>query len=153
MPGKHIDTRKERHMTSHSRTSLECLLRIVIIVTLILWIAAPILAQSTVATGNIQGTLTDPSGAVVAGAKITITNTDTGQALHVSTSSAGTYNSGALVPGNYSVRAEAAGFKTVEEAIVVKVGVVSGINLSLSVGAASTVVTVAAQAVSVNTEQ
>ena len=140
-------------MTSHSRSSLECLLRIVIIVTLILGIAAPILAQSTVATGNIQGTLTDPSGAVVAGAKITITNTDTGQALHVSTSSAGTYNSGALVPGNYSVRAEAAGFKTVEEAVVVKVGVVSGINLSLSVGAASTVVTVAEQAVSVNTEQ
>ncbi|MGB7752555.1 MAG: carboxypeptidase regulatory-like domain-containing protein, partial [Candidatus Acidiferrales bacterium] len=110
-------------------------------------------AQSTVATGNIQGALTDPSGAVVAGAKITITNKDTGQVLRVTTSSAGTYNSGALVPGDYSVRAEATGFKTVEEGVVVKVGVVSGVNLSLEVGAANTVVTVAEQSVAVNTEQ
>jgi Carboxypeptidase regulatory-like domain len=112
-----------------------------------------VLAQSTVATGSIQGSLTDPSGAVVQGAKITIINKDTGQALSVSSSSAGTYNSGALVPGNYSVRAQASGFKTVEEGVVVKVGVVSGINFSLQVGATNTVVEVAEQTVAVNTEQ
>jgi Carboxypeptidase regulatory-like domain len=111
------------------------------------------LAQSTVATGSIQGSLTDPSGAVVQGAKITIINKDTGQALSVSSSSAGTCNSGALVPGNYSVRAQASGFKTVEEGVVVKVGVVSGINFSLQVGATNTVVEVAEQTVAVNTEQ
>src|SRR5271170_3259287 len=140
-------------MISHRRTPLARLIPIFIAAALVLWIASPLLAQSTTATGSIQGTLTDPSGGVVAGAKITITNKDTGQALHVATSSAGTYNSGALVPGDYSVRAEATGFKTTEEGVVVKVGVVSGINLSLQVGAASTVVTVAEQAVAVNTEQ
>jgi len=140
-------------MTSYRRRFLDGLIPVVIIVASVLWIAVPLLAQSTTATGSIQGTLTDPSGAVVSGAKITITNKDTGQALHVTTSSAGTYNSGALVPGDYSVRAEAAGFKTTEEGVVVKVGVVSGVNLSLQVGAASTVVTVAEQTVTVNTEQ
>jgi hypothetical protein len=140
-------------MKSYSRSHLASLIPVFIIAVFVLWIAAPILAQSTVATGNIQGTLTDPSGAVVAGAKITITNKDTAQALRVTTSSAGTYNSGALVPGEYIVRAEAAGFKTVEEGVVVKVGVVSSVNLSLQVGAANTVVTVAEQSVTVNTEQ
>jgi hypothetical protein len=140
-------------MTSYSRNHSARLIPIVIIATFILWISAPLFAQSTVATGNIQGTLTDPSGAVVASAKITITNKDTGQTLHVTSSSAGTYNSGALVPGEYSVRAEASGFKTTEEGVVVKVGVVSGVNLSLQVGTANTVVTVAEQAVTVNTEQ
>jgi Carboxypeptidase regulatory-like domain len=68
-------------------------------------------AQSAAATRNIQGTLTDPSGAVLEGAKVTIIN---GQSIAVTRSSAGAYNSGALVPGNYTVRAEGAGFKTVE---------------------------------------
>ncbi|MGA7919071.1 MAG: carboxypeptidase regulatory-like domain-containing protein [Candidatus Acidiferrales bacterium] len=113
----------------------------------------PLYAQSTVATGNIEGTITDSSGGVVQGAKVTITNKDTGQAVKTTTSSAGTYNSGTLVPGNYSVRAEATGFKTVEQGVVVRVGVVSGINLSLPVGAANTVVEVAEQSVAVNTEQ
>jgi hypothetical protein len=140
-------------MTSDSRNHLARFIPVIIIAVFVLWIAAPLFAQSTVATGSIQGALTDPSGAVVAGAKITITNKDTGQVLHVTTSSAGTYNSGALVPGEYSVRAEAAGFKTTEEGVVVKVGVVSGVNLSLEVGAANTVVTVAEQTVAVNTEQ
>jgi Carboxypeptidase regulatory-like domain len=140
-------------MTSHARNHFARLIPILIITVFVSWIAAPIFAQSTVATGSIQGALTDPSGAVVAAAKITITNKDTGQVLHVTTSSAGTYNSGALVPGEYSVRAEATGFKTTEEGVVVKVGVVSGVNLSLEVGAANTVVTVAEQTVAVNTEQ
>jgi Carboxypeptidase regulatory-like domain len=140
-------------MVSHRPTQIGSLIPFAILLACVLWVATPLLAQSTTATGSIQGTLTDPSGAVVEGAKIAITNKDTGQALHVATSSAGAYNSGALVPGNYSVRAEAAGFKTVEEGVIVKVGVVSGINFSLQVGAANTVVEVAEQAVAVNTEQ
>jgi hypothetical protein len=140
-------------MISDRRSSFAVRILIAIIAVSVFWISAPLFAQSTTATGSIQGTITDPSGAVVAGAKITITNKDTGQTLHLTTSSAGTYNSGALVPGDYAVRAETAGFKTVEEGVVVKVGVVSGVNLSLEVGAANTVVTVAEQAVTVNTEQ
>ena len=140
-------------MTSHRPTRIGILILFTILEAYSFWGVTPLRAQSTTATGSIQGTITDPSGAVVEGAKIGITNKDTGQALKVTTSSAGAYNSGALVPGNYSVRAEATGFKTVEEGVIVKVGVVSGINFSLQVGAANTVVEVAEQAVAVNTEQ
>jgi carboxypeptidase family protein len=140
-------------MVSHRPTRIGKLILFAIIALYAFWAGTPLRAQSTTATGSIQGTLTDPSGAVVEGAKVTITNKDTAQALRVTSSSAGAYNSGALVPGNYSVRAEATGFKTVEEGVIVKVGVVSGINFSLQVGAANTVIEVAEQSVAVNTEQ
>jgi hypothetical protein len=126
---------------------------VVFIACILIGAAAPLHAQSTVATGNIQGTITDTTGGVETAAKVTITNTDTGQTLNLVTSSSGIYNSGSLVPGNYSVRAQAQGFKTVEQRVVVRVGVVSGVNLTLEVGAANAVVEVNEQAVSVNTEQ
>src|SRR5579864_8304983 len=69
-------------------------------------------AQTTVAQGSIQGSVTDPTGAVVGGAKVTITNKATGQVLTSTTTSAGTYNSGGLIPGDYMIRVEAKGFKT-----------------------------------------
>jgi len=57
------------------------------------------------------------------------------------------------MPGNYALRAEAEGFRTVEEGLVVRVGVISAVNLTLQVGATNTVVRVAEEAVAVNTEQ
>src|ERR1700726_354353 len=80
-------------------------------------------AQTTVAQGSIQGSITDPSGAVVPGAKITITNTATGQVGNTTSSSSGTYNSGGLIPGDYVVRVEAQGFKTSQLPMVVQVAV------------------------------
>src|ERR1700728_70495 len=140
-------------MISHRATNNSRLIRFVILLAYVLLATTTVRAQSTTATGNIQGTLTDPSGAVVEGAKVTIANKDTGQSIVVTSSSAGAYNSGTLVPGNYSVRAEASGFKTVEKGVIVKVGVVSGVNFNLQVGSTTTVVEVAEQAVAVNTEQ
>ena len=73
------------------------------------------LAQSTVGTGSVQGTVTDQSGAVVANARVTITNKATAGAIHLTASSAGSYSSGPIQPGDYVVRAEAKGFKTEED--------------------------------------
>jgi hypothetical protein len=110
-------------------------------------------AQATTATGSIQGVVTDPSGAVVAGAKITILNKDTGQTIHLTTTSAGVYNSGPLLPGSYTVRVEAQGFKTAELTLAVRVGTVTPGNVQLQIGAASTVVQVEERAIQVNTAQ
>jgi hypothetical protein len=110
-------------------------------------------AQTTVAQGSIQGTVTDPTGAVVSGAKITISNKATGQVSKTTSTSAGTYNSGGLIPGDYVVRVEAAGFKTTELPVVVQVAVTASGSLKLEVGAGSTVVEVQGAAVTVNTEQ
>ncbi|HEV2401578.1 MAG TPA: carboxypeptidase-like regulatory domain-containing protein [Candidatus Sulfotelmatobacter sp.] len=111
-----------------------------------------VLAQSTTATGSIQGTVTDQTGAVVAGAKITITNKGTTAAVHVRSSSAGMYTSGPTLPGDYSVRIEAKGFKTADLPVTIQLGVVSRGSVKLQSGPESEVVTVQGAEV-VNTQQ
>ena len=110
-------------------------------------------AQTTISTGSIQGSVTDPSGAVVSGAKISISNKATGRVLTVTSTAAGAYTSGALTPGNYTLRVEAAGFKTSEVPITVEVGVTAPGNVKLQVGQTSQVVEVQGEAVAVNTQQ
>ena len=113
----------------------------------------PAFAQSTIASGSISGAVTDAQGAAVTTAKITITNKDTGLKLNVSVSSSGSYDSGPLASGVYSVRAEATGFKTTDLGITVQVGVTSTGNIRLEVGQTSTVIEVTGSAVAINTEQ
>jgi Carboxypeptidase regulatory-like domain len=113
----------------------------------------PAHAQSNVQAGSIQGVVTDPQGGVVPNAKVTITNKDTGASLDTTTTSAGTFTSGSLVPGNYTVRVEAPSFKTVSGTYVVQINQVSSATIKLELGASSTVVEVSGQAVSVNTDQ
>jgi hypothetical protein len=113
----------------------------------------PAHSQATVSTGSIQGTVEDPNGAVVPGATITITNKATGQSLKLTSSSTGTYASGALQPATYEVRVESKGFRTAVLTAVVQVGVTVAGNVKLAVGAATEIVEVAGSAVAVNTEQ
>jgi hypothetical protein len=119
----------------------------------VLLCCATALAQTTISTGSIQGTVTDPSGAVVADAKITISSKSTGRVFEVNSTSAGTYTSGALTPGEYMVKVEAPGFKTDELQLTVLVGVTAAGNVKLQVGQASQVVQVQATEIAVNTEQ
>ena len=69
-------------------------------------------AQST--TGRILGTITDPSGAAVAGANVTITDVQRGISRSFTTDESGAYAAPNLEPGTYRVRAEGKGFKTLE---------------------------------------
>ena len=109
--------------------------------------------QTTISTGSIQGTVRDPTGAVLPIAKITITNKATGRVVEVATTAAGTYASGALTPARYVVRVEATGFKTTELSIMVQVGATASGNVTMQVGQANQVVEVRASATQVNTEQ
>src|SRR5438270_12762145 len=110
-------------------------------------------AQSTVATGSIQGTVTDPNGAVVPDAAITITNKATGQTSKLTSSSSGTYASGALIPGQYTVRIEAKGFQTQVLNIPDQVGNTASGNAKLTLGQSTEVVEVTGSSVAINTEQ
>src|SRR5215469_16486715 len=101
--------------------------------------AGALWAQSTISTGSIQGTVTDPNGAVVSGATVTIINKATGTAAKTSTNAAGSYSSGALQPGQYDVRVENKGFRTELLSLTVQVGVVATGNIQLVVGQASEV--------------
>lgn len=111
------------------------------------------LAQTTISTGSIQGSVTDPSGAVVPGVKISISNKATGRVVTVRSTTAGAYTSGALTPGDYMLRVEAPGFKTTEVAVTVQVGVTSPGNVKLQLGENTQVVEVQGTSVEVNTQQ
>jgi len=116
-------------------------------------IAPVLLAQTTISTGSIVGTVTDPSGAVVSGAKVTITSKATGQVITTTTTSTGTYASGALSPGDYLLRIEAQGFKTTQFSVTVQVNTTASGNMKLELGQSAQVVEVQAGELTVNTEQ
>ena len=123
-----------------------------LLMLVLLW-SALIAAQTTISTGSIQGVITDASGAVVAGAKVTITDKSTGQVIAITSTSSGTYSSGALTPGDYDVRVEAKGFKTSDATVSAQVGVTTSGNFRLQVGEAGQVIEVQAGELQVNTEQ
>jgi len=125
----------------------------VIVAATVVLCSQSVMAQTTVGQGSIQGTITDPTGAVVSGAKVTITNKATGQVVSTTTTSAGTYNSGGLAVGDYTVRIEAKGFKSAQSIIPVQVAVTSSGSVKLEIGSEGTLVEVQGSAVTVNTEQ
>src|ERR1700733_369232 len=82
----------------------------------------PVAGQTTVGSGSITGLVNDPTGAVVSGARIAITNTATNLAITLTSNSSGAYTSGALTPGQYRVQVSAKGFSSVSEVVNVLVG-------------------------------
>src|ERR1700678_3441322 len=111
-----------------------------------------VFAQTSVSTGSITGNVSDATGAVLANAKITMTGS-TGQTLRAASNNAGEYSFGGLIPGTYSVRIEAKGFKTTQLTLEVKVDNAANGSAKLEIGQESTVVEVQGSALSVNTEQ
>ena len=102
----------------------------------VFWLTAFTLpgAAQTLDTG-IQGTVTDPTGAVVAGAAVTITNDATSVSKTATTDTGGRYEVRYLVPGPYTVEAKVQGFRAERQShIVIQIGQLAQINFSLVVG-------------------
>ena len=110
-------------------------------------------AQTTVATGSIVGMVSDPSGAVISGASITITNLATGQVIELISNSSGSFNSGALIPGKYKALISVKKFSSAEAIVTVLVGNTATFNAKLQVGSEKEIVEVQDSALRVNTEQ
>src|ERR1700733_5588095 len=113
----------------------------------------PMWAKATINSGNIQGTVTDAQGGVVAHATVTINNKATGEVISLTTHSSGAYSSGSLNSAIYNVRVETASFKGLETTVNVQVGQVTVYNARLEVGSSTSVVEVSGEAVQVNTDQ
>ncbi|MGH9715104.1 MAG: carboxypeptidase regulatory-like domain-containing protein [Candidatus Acidiferrales bacterium] len=104
-------------------------------------------------TATLSGTATDPSGAAVAGAKITVTNTGTNVPHATTTNAQGFYSVPDLTVGTYSVTASQSGFQTVvKTGVTLTVGSTVVANVSLPVGQVSQTVSVEANAAQVQTE-
>lgn len=110
-------------------------------------------AFSQVQNGQFEGTVTDPTGAAIANAKVTVSNSATGLNLSATTNSSGGYTVKEVPPGTYKITVEAAGFKRVENnAVTANAGTISRIDSKLQMGKASETVEVTGEAAAVNTE-
>src|ERR1035441_283211 len=105
--------------------------------------------------GEIAGLVTDPTGAVISGATVTLTNSATGEKRTTITAGTGNYRFPELpVVGTYAVSVSPKGFKSTKiQGIVVSVGITANADLKLELGAASEQVTVEASAETVQTTE
>jgi len=133
------------------------MMRVTFAFTLLLAIAVAVLVPlcnaQTAATGAISGTVTDPSGAVVAGAKVSVTNEATGGTLTVLSTNTGRYLVPLLSPGSYRVDVTKESFKvSTYPNIIVAVTETRSLNLALQVGTVSESIQVEASAQQLQTE-
>lgn len=110
----------------------------------------PLFAQSE--RGSIVGTVTDPTGAALAGAEVSIIHRDTNVTVKASANEAGDYSAPNLQPGVYRVEASATGFKRfLRQNIVVATSATARVDVQLQLGQISEQVEVSANAVTVQT--
>lgn len=121
--------------------------------TAIIWLSFPN-AMAQTANGVISGSVTDSSGAAVAGAKITLTDQETNQSRGLVSNSAGIYEFRALPRGLYIVQAEAPGFKTEEiKGLQLTVAQTLQLDIRLEVGQVTESVTVEASAAQIQASE
>jgi hypothetical protein len=123
---------------------------VLLVALFIVW--APLLIAQTSATGGLTGTVTDPTGATVPNATVTLTSTSTGQVRTKTTGPDGTYVFDLLLPGTYRVRFTAPGFSVVEvPSATVSVTETGVLNTTLQVGAQTQQVTVQGEVETIQT--
>src|SRR6202030_1317674 len=106
-----------------------------------------------VQNGQFEGTVTDPTGAAIANAKVSVTNNATGLTVAATTNSSGSYTVKEVPPGIYKVAVEAPGFKKLENnGVTANAGTISRVDVKLQLGKASETVEVTGEAAAVNTE-
>jgi hypothetical protein len=121
-----------------------------VIASFLVLLATPAFAQKI--TGTLRGEVTDPTGAVISGAKVTVTNEDTGLTRSVTTTSAGIYSVAELPVGSYRIQVESQGFKSeVRSKVVLNVADSRAVDVQLQTGDISEVVDVEVAAVAVKT--
>jgi hypothetical protein len=107
----------------------------VAVVVLLIAVLGSIPAGAQVAGGTLSGTITDPSGAGIPQAQITIKNVATGVERIISTNESGFYAASNLLPGEYQVAISAKGFNTdVKSGITINVGARQVFDLALQIG-------------------
>ena len=126
------------------------LLRLVRFFSVVALAAVGCLAQYS---GNIQGMITDPTGAAISGGSVRLLNQDIAVTVTATTSSTGNYRFNSLQPGRYTVTAEAAGFQTTAVNLTLSTSETQGINITLPLGSASQSVTVTGEAPVLDTDE
>jgi len=103
--------------------------------------------------GNITGIVTDPTGATIAGAEITVINRDTNAATKATSTSNGEYNAANLLPGNYRIEISAGGFKRfLQQNVMVNAGSTVRVDAAMQLGQVADQIEVSAAVSTIQTE-
>jgi hypothetical protein len=113
--------------------------------------AAYLSAQSST-SGSISGTVTDPAGAVIAGASVLVVNAGNGEKQTIVTDSRGGYGAPLLRPGDYTVTVTSPGFRSVEKKVSVNLGGTVQVDVRLEVQSQNTSIQVESEVATVQTE-
>src|SRR6185312_9297258 len=109
-------------------------------------------AGQSLVSGDVTGIISDPSGAVIPKAPVTLRNNGTGQTQTTETNQSGAYRFSLVSPGQYTVAVNASGFKNTERSVTVAVGQSTSMNIKLELGASSQTVEVTTEAGVVQSE-
>jgi Carboxypeptidase regulatory-like domain/TonB dependent receptor len=125
-----------------------------IAVVAILFLLLPASSLGQAVYGSIIGTVTDPQGAAIPGATVTVTDIRKGTSDTTSTNDSGNYSVTHLIPDTYSVKIEAKGFKTAEQkAVPVSADASARVDMKVELGSAGETVEVTGEAPQLQTDR
>jgi len=124
----------------------------IVIILIGICIGASVSHAQSIITGAVSGTLTDPSGAILPNATVTLTNTGTGDTQSGKTNTSGVYLFPLLKPGDYTVKVEQSGFRVAVAKVTVTLGQTATADLKLELGDATQTVEVTVGNVELQTE-
>src|SRR3984893_9470983 len=102
-------------------------------------------------SGTISGIVSDPSGAIVPGAELTLINTSTNEQRVPTSPAAGVYQSPSLAPGSYELTTTMTGFSTSKTALKLETNQTLNVPVNLAVGSSTEIIDVSAQAALLDT--
>jgi len=123
----------------------------VVAILLCLFLTCTASAQ-TIVTGGFSGTITDPTGAIVPEATLTLTNSSTGESFVSTSTATGGYAFSLLKPGDYALVIKKDGFKTTSRKVSVLLGQNLTINVAMELGASTTTIEVTGEGALLQTE-
>ncbi len=116
------------------------------LLSLLISIACGSMAFGQTGGATLQGTIKDPSGAVIPEVRLSLTNEQTGRSFETSTNNAGFYVYPSIQPGGYTLKAESSGMENWLGKMQLQVGQVGTVDVLLKLASTSTAVTVAVEA-------
>jgi hypothetical protein len=125
--------------------------RCIAVAAFVLLLASPLTTLAQIATTSLRGVVKDPSGAVVPGAQVVLTNNSTGQILNTTTNTAGEYTFTQISPASYTIDLKAMGFGEQKKSVELIVDQPGTVDFTMTMKSLAEVVNVSAAAETLNT--
>src|SRR4029077_1377729 len=149
---RELQTRSRDQQRGHAFLSPSLTISVVMLILTVLAGTPAHLGAQSITSGDVVGLVTDPSGAVVPNASVTLKSQENGSTEAQSTNTRGVYRFSLLEPGRYTVSVAVDGFQKADATAVGTIGQAATVNIPLTLGEASSMVEVTSDAPLLQTE-